>query len=280
MSNTTTDSKTIAVSNIPLAKCINGFVGWKPTNDKQREFLVEYAKLQHLLPSFSDEELLSSTSLSADKANDFLEKHGFDIKLSDHSDILINEPPGSIILYIAAILKLFFEWDGTETVIKNKYKGTHLNDGSFFVSPKHTEPIVRIKSRKDSIYMTKASPSLLDKVDDVTSNLDVCNAFDYVNFPFVEYNEIIDVSWIVGMNSPGAGTTIIEALQQDKFSMNHKGAKIESAAAVAVLASGCAPITYRPRVGLIIDEPFVFWVRRNGETYFKAYFAQDSWVKN
>jgi hypothetical protein len=240
MNNITTSEKTIVVSNIPLTKCINGFSGWQPTNGKQEEFLAEYARLRHLLSDFSDEELLSSISLSADEANAFLAQHGFDIKLRDHSDWLLDAPPDSIVLYIAAILKLCFKWNGTEAVIKNEYEGTRLDSALFFVSPKHTEPIVRIKSGEDNIYMTKAQPSFLAGLDDVSRNLNACHAFDYVTFPSIEYNEIIDVSWMVGMNAPSSAVIVLEAVQQDKFSMNYKGVKIESAAAVAIGMSGCS----------------------------------------
>jgi len=277
MNDITTKDKTIVVSNIPLMKCIDGFQKWEWVNDKQKEFLLEYARKRHLLSDFSDEELFGLTAYSAAEVNAFLAEHGFDIVLQDHSHVLANEPPGSIVIYIASILKLVFEWDGIEITIKDKYQGTYLSKNlSFFVSSKHDQPIVQIKSGGDDIYITKAEPSLLSELDDLP--LHVCDVFDRVEFPSIEYDKVIDVSWMVDMNSPHDMVRVLEAVQQDKFSMNHKGVKIESAAAVAILASGCATPFFKPVV-LTIDEPFVFWARRNGETYFKAYFAQDSWVK-
>jgi hypothetical protein len=65
-----------------------------------------------------------------------------------------------------------------------------------------------------------------------------------------------------------------QALQQTKFRMNEKGAKVESAVAMS-LNRGMAvePEPY------VIDRPFVLWIERPGMAipFFAAVLCEDVW---
>ena len=67
-----------------------------------------------------------------------------------------------------------------------------------------------------------------------------------VLFPMVDYDEHVDISWLIGMRTFDVSNSefgISQALQQTKFKMNQLGARVKSAVAFGIRALGAvAPI--------------------------------------
>ncbi|MDO8599294.1 MAG: serpin family protein [bacterium] len=118
-----------------------------------------------------------------------------------------------------------------------------------------------------------ALPSLSD------SELDVHDEYDGVTFPMVSYDQQVDISWLRGLHTTGDDelpAIIVQALQQTRFRMNDVGARAESAVAFGMTRSMSME---RPKPELIINEPFLCWIRRPNcrLPLFVGYFDTDSW---
>jgi hypothetical protein len=122
---------------------------------------------------------------------------------------------------------------------------------------------------------------LLDLVERIESSSKAIGGLDGVIFPMIEYNEMIDIGWAVDLETEGpSGPWIVaQALQQTKFRMNEIGAKVESAVAMSMRFGSCAAPVSKP--DLIIDEPFLLWVTREGlfHPLFVGYFVETNWKK-
>ncbi len=103
-----------------------------------------------------------------------------------------------------------------------------------------------------------------------------------VVFPMIEYNEVVDISWIRGMAArvpDGLPWYISQALQQTKFRMNEIGVKVESAVAMGMRLGYCPGPP--PKPDLIIDKPFLLWISRPGMSHplFIGYFVEKDWKR-
>jgi len=97
--------------------------------------------------------------------------------------------------------------------------------------------------------------------------------FEGVMFPMVELDMQPDIRWIHGMEN--GSWSIEQALQQTRFRMNEKGAKVESAAA---MRSICEDASAKP-TPVLIDGPFLLWIERKGldVPLFCAVLCEDAW---
>lgn len=100
-----------------------------------------------------------------------------------------------------------------------------------------------------------------------------------VTFPMVSYDQQVDISWLRNLNTTGDDelpAIIAQALQQTRFRMNDIGARVESAVALGMTRSMRIE---DPKPELIINEPFLCWIRRPNcrLPLFVGYFDTDSW---
>jgi hypothetical protein len=259
---------------------------WKPKNEIQQRFVT------NLLPSCRDskvKEIELEVSDSAEKINTFLEKKGFSIRLQPF-------PPNT--LGFASILDLIVEWlyPGEKVKIdaKNggKYDGVRIKkDGvSFYESTvngyKHIIACINTKSR-DMVFITVPKEPLeglngldiIEMADTISKNMDILPyAYDGVRFPMVDLNIINNIEWLSGMstlNMNNVPAEITQAIQQIKIKMNEKGARFQSATAVAVTLKAIMV----PKQDLIIREPFLVWVEKHNleKPLMAAFITEESW---
>lgn len=105
-----------------------------------------------------------------------------------------------------------------------------------------------------------------------------------LTFPMVDLAVDTDISWIEGMRSAGPcqffkgdPAEIDQAVQKNRLRINHLGARAESATAMTFMLGAAAPKNEPLRY--IIDQPFLFWIERQGiaEPLFYAYVDRTDW---
>ncbi len=121
---------------------------------------------------------------------------------------------------------------------------------------------------------------LVDLVNGIEGDMQPLYNYDAVIFPMITYDQEVDISWIKRLytiGNDGRIAKITQALQQTKFRMNEKGAKVESAVAMVVTRE-CVMMS---KPDLVIDRPFVLWIRRPGlsQPFFVGYFTKETWKK-
>jgi hypothetical protein len=95
-----------------------------------------------------------------------------------------------------------------------------------------------------------------------------------VIFPCASLHQTKHLHELLDMEIDDGKYFIGQALQETKFKLDLFGAKVESAAAME--------LTFRSMglsVTVVIDRPFVCWIRRNGITdpYFMGYIPESNW---
>ncbi len=254
---------------------------WKGKSSPQQLFLSLMQDLLPVLDIFRSEGNLDAI-ISAEVAdvNNMLKERGFDIQLED-----LQTPDA---LYMLSIIRQAVQWkhEGEKETIfcseeGDSYDGVTLEEGvDFFEAPSHPHGVARIatKDPKKFVFMTIAdgfSQSPLGLTGAITClhhDLVPASRFDFsaLSFPMIDANIETDISWCAGLHR--GSFSILEALQQTMFQMNHIGAVAETATAMAGLES-LGPKT------LEIDQPFFLWMTQDGidiPTFF-AFFAQDVW---
>ena len=257
---------------------------WQPKNETQRRFLKNFLQLCR---KYNIEEIELQVSDDAEKINAFLEKKGFSIRLQPF-------PPNT--LGFASILDLIVEWLYPGEKIKidakngEKYEGVRIKkEGvSFFESRVHgyRNIIVRIRTKSDDmVFITIPNEplrglDLIEMADTISKHKDILlDTYDGVRFPMVDLNITNDIGWLKGMSTTTKTieipANIIQAVQQIKIKMNEKGARFQSATAMAVTLK-CISI---PKQDLIIREPFLVWVERPNLKIplMAAFISEESW---
>jgi hypothetical protein len=114
-----------------------------------------------------------------------------------------------------------------------------------------------------------------------TDNATFCLDYEGVEFPMIDYDQEIDISWIIDMQTmgdDGKPAIIKKALQQTKFRMNEVGARVQSA--VAMVMARCMSM---PKPRHTIDKPFLLWIYRRetlaDDPIFVGYFTEEDWKK-
>jgi hypothetical protein len=103
------------------------------------------------------------------------------------------------------------------------------------------------------------------------------NAITMWQASVISENEITDYDEAI-FPMVNIGYEVVQALQQTKFQMNEKGAKIISAAAMNIFecTACCEP---KPKKALKFDDSFYLWIVRPGmkTPIFAAYIDTDAW---
>ena len=248
---------------------------WQAINDLQKKFLTEHFIHRDKLGNFRPEELRSWISESADELNKILTEEGFDIQLSEF-------PSGQF--GVLSILDVLVDWlvEGRQIEIFSggkKYAGVEMKRGELtedgpklifeaFRVSEHSHPIACVHTKSgDRVFMTIAGKEvegfdLVDAIDEIRKLQFEIDYFEKLEFPMIDYCQTIDISWLLGMTTNdliGSSWDISQAIQQTKFKMNHQGARVKSAVAMAIrMLSINIPKVLR------IDKPFWFWTEREG----------------
>jgi hypothetical protein len=101
--------------------------------------------------------------------------------------------------------------------------------------------------------------------------------FDELILPMISFEEIVDVSWLVGLNTTedlGLDYAVMQAVQKNRLKMNEFGVRAQSAVGMAFMT--CC---IKPAVSLTVDSPFFMWLERPGlrKPLFVAWLDYDSW---
>jgi hypothetical protein len=267
---------------------INRKAKWTPTNEDQYQFLKRFSEAKALVDTLGDN-LKRKADVDVKVINAWLREHKFTIQLNPESD------PRTFA--VASILDVLVEWvkEGTITSVYNP-KGTFpavslKEDGGMVVKYLNREihpfPIARITTKSgDQVfmsimdYMTSDTFAITTKVDELrkvtAKGKQHC---DGVIFPMVDYDQVVDIDWIKGMETGSLSDDyyIGQAIQQTKFRMNEKGARAKSAVAMTIRSRCMAPMDNWVR----IDKPFILWIERPGVSIplFTGVFAENVWKK-
>jgi len=276
--------KTDTLCTLPILGCLQAaeiFIGsanpkWKTISARQVEFLEKFKR--YWINPVKLSELRSKADVDLAVINNWLKEEGFDIRLD----------PATVGFYVASILKLLVEWlkEGKKQDIMGKrdgknYPGVKLEDGVRLYQDLEIHPfsVVHIDTKNGDVVkmaIVDAVPEGAFGLHDLTQTLNRVTSpnqnKEEVVFPIVELDVKPDISWICGMGLENF--YIGQALQQTKFRMNEKGAKVESAVDMSFArAMAAEPEPY------VIDRPFVLWIERPGMTipFFAAVLCEDVW---
>jgi len=263
-------------------------VNWTPANEDQYQFLRRFIGAKSLVDTLGDN-LKRKADLDVNVINAWLKENGFDIQL--------DAMPGTAFA-VASILDVLVEWvkEGDVTTVYNE-KGTfpavslkseHSKNVKMFINRGiYPFPVAQVETKNgDKVFMSvldhmpNEAFALSDKVTmlqtltNETNNIEGCSG---VIFPMINYDKMVNIGWIVGMQTGNDEYYISEALQQTKFRMNEMGARAQSAVAMSMRCGAMAEAAPWVR----IDKPFVLWIERPGVALplFIGVFAEDVWKK-
>lgn len=284
--------KTQTITAFPIIGCLvaaeeflSSKLDWGTINDEQLEFMeLFFNQGVGGIGEFTKDELKWIANQDVGKVNSWIREHGFDVQLGENSD------PGGF--SVASILNILVEWmkEGQVRPIHNdkgRFDGVFLNKGIRVMQNPHVHdhPVVRIKTKtEDRVYMTPIDGlpderfALESKIRSIMVGLEhEDHRYEGVVFPMVEYDQEIDLSFLRGLQArkaDGDSFFVSQAIQQTKFRMNQKGARVESVAAMSMKRS-----ISRVTPPFIIDRPFMFWIMREsvGMPLFGGIFAEDVW---
>ncbi len=260
----------------------NAFLGpnrewqWKPGDKKQEDFARRLESCRGEVSRIP--ELSGIASRSHEVINQFLASKKFDIRLDPFPPANSEAKPWGA----ASVLDVMVEWitEGTQRPIWSddrsaRFEGVELKDGvRIFVTPGREEPIVRVTTKSgDVVYMSMCDSgepnmdTLLDTVGEWSRNLVPHYGYRGVVFPMIDLDERPDISWLVGLrtyDNEGFLNEVTQALQQTKFKMNEKGARVKSAVAIGGMRTTSMPMPEPPPY--VINKRFMLWVVREGLT--------------
>jgi hypothetical protein len=253
---------------------------WHPVNKEQERFLAgskHYRTLAPMLP-----ELQSRASRAVEDINSWFKQEGFDIQMRESED-----PKG---IYLGSIVRFLMHWlvKGTQeelVVGSARYPAARLKDGvRIFEAKGHRHPVAELLTKEGyDVYLTvlDGQPdqwTLVAEAEQIVGKVqgNRTRAFDFegVKFPFVDLDDKPDISWLIDMGTKvGVQPWIIEqALQQTRLQMNHIGARAESATGIGLMRGISVP-----KKLLVIDEPFLVAIVKNGNVVFSTFCAEDCW---
>lgn len=245
-----------------------------PSTDEQAQFLEMFEDLMNYVPDVKELESMASEDVA--DVNNWLAAKGYDIRLQEGAE-----------LSMASVFELLLEWmtegsrssvtaadgkDYTAVLVKKNVTVAHE-------MAVHSNPVVRVMAKTgETVCMSivdevpDSFAGLFLKVAELDSVKSTSHQFDGATFPMVDLDVRPDISFINGLEmSPDF--FVGKAIQQTRFRMNEKGAKVESAAAMQLFRSVAMRVPYS------IDRPFLLWIRRDGFEFplFAAVLCEDVW---
>lgn len=260
----------------------------RPFNEQQKIFLERYMQDKNALKAFSSDELRTWVSMDADELNAILRKEGFGIQLDS-----FRPTEFGVVSILDVMMKWLHEGQRSSITVETKeaepirYDAFELKNG-FAVGKLsgYAHPIVTIKTKnedgtpgKDLVHLAVADEALggdqlWEKILKLRS-LERKEVEEYTHavIPMIDYDQSFKLDWLLNLNVNG--WFISQALQQTKFKMNDKGARVKSAVAIAMMRSAMP----MPSNKLIIDKPFYLWIEREGVPYpvFTGYLDEQFW---
>ena len=200
------------------------------------------------LASFSERELRAWASRDASELNAILEREGFAIRVPEL---------GRDDIGVLSILDVLVEWlrEGNRTEVNCDgigYPAVRLDSFTVVTSPGHPHPIAALSTKSgDRVFMTVADRALdgfdlLAAIEAIrTAQVPSSGAFGSLVFPMVDLDQQVELEWIVGMRTTdeaGRPVVITYGAQQTKLRINVKGARVESAAVVAMRVARMQPV--------------------------------------
>lgn len=257
---------------------------WTAVNDEQRRFLAQFFTADVQREAANIPEIVSIAARTADAINRFLREQGFSIALDPFTG---DDPFG-----VASVLNAAISWTKVGEITSigvgaMEYPAVRLsgddNQLDFYRAAGHAHPIVRVATRTgDRVFMTVAGLGYSDlervtQARELSRMREVVDDYDGLVFPMVNLSHQPDISWLKGMFAVGEDgrlAAISQAVQETRFRMNEHGARVESAAAIGVMRG-----MSRPRNDLVINEPFLLWIERDGLSLplFTAYITPEDW---
>lgn len=245
-----------------------------PKTEEQAEFLEMFEDLME--QSMNIEELESIASEDVEDVNDWLSQKGYDIRL----------PKGKEELSVASVFEALLKWitEGSKTTILgadgSEYMGVLMKNATVAHEVAvHKNPVVRVRAKTgETVCMSivddvpEGFAGLFLKVAQLDSVKSTSHQHEGATFPMVDLDMRPDISFVNGLEV-GPEFLVGNAIQQTRFRMNEKGAKVESAAAGQLFRSA---MIKRP---CAIDRPFLLWIRRDGFEFplFAALLCEDVW---
>ena len=256
---------------------------WNAVNSEQQIFLEEfYNSCKNELGLFSKQELESIASWKLEDIVKFLEERGFPCHLN---------PIDENTFAIASVLKVMVKWikKGEVTKVRSYFQGRETEfpavkiDKHLQLTTKknHQNPVATLMTENgDQVFMTMLDNppqgfELVKLAELFTKPDGYCDDFDGLIFPMVELDQMVDVSWILNLETADGKWYVSQAKQQTKFKMNEVGAKVESGFQGAVTLRAIVE-RKQPHV---IDKPFLIWFTRKGlsKPYFVGHITQENW---
>ena len=280
--------KTDTLSIFPVLGCLRAceeWMGseqtWTPVNERQTEFLEHFIEGMDVADMLGSS-LVRKASDQISVINDFLSANGF-------PELKLTVEPGPAGFCVASVLDVLCEWlkEGSKTTISNgkgEFSGVKLKKGvcAYMDTDVHPYPVVKIRTKSGDVLCMSICGTLSSDPYAVHWKAETLRAIqkpyscEGVIFPMVNYERMIDISYLEGMRTGPDESYwyVAEAIQKTRFRMNEFGARAQSAAAMTMWA--CA-VAGKPWV--VIDKPFVLWIEREGVSLplFGGVFAEDVW---
>lgn len=209
--------------------------------------------------------------------NDSLKKNGFNIRLEP-----IPDPKGfGVVTILDRWLKWLYEGEGRSIVTGGKiYPAFRLERGASFYrfeDSSHPHPVVCLQTQSGDEGL-----ALVDKVPELAA-AQKTKVYEHKGtiIPEVSINQQPNDKFLLGMYTHdlhGQRWFIQQALQEARFDMNARGARIKTATAVGMMRG----VSFDDRSDLIFDSPFYLWITgAEGSELPVAiiYVSRDSWRK-
>ncbi len=256
----------------------------------QLAFLQYMEEVRQYIPGLTADKLMKGKSTWDVKViNKWFKDNGFSIKLT------AKPQPHQEMFYLGCIYSHLLTWQhvGSERRLRGEngkeYDGVYMKrQGVSFY--RHNELMtiagVATKDTRDVAYMMPCKMGAplspfdpLQLARGIQREMKQTGEFSALHFPMVDLNVDTSLDWLKGVWTETFEVDqiarVVEAKQQSKLKMNHKGAKAESAAGISVSFESTSI-----SVPMVIDQPFLFWISRQGipMPLFAAWVDFESWA--
>lgn len=238
---------------------------WVQSNLLQGEALNLEAKLKPELPALPKNIIDGVASGHANVLNDFLERHGFSIRM---------RPMNKGEVGVVTTTELQGKWNGQEIgeleYADGKSYPTFQIDVTAYNVPGHVLPVLEIFRRDNiKVFVTinedelpgLQAPQLAAKLTPTrTARID--KMIHTAALPKVDKRVSAVIDWLLGMSN-NKGDHIMQALAQTMLQMNQNGFRAKEAVAL----SGAKSLSYGQMNYYHVDRPFLLWATKDGLSY-------------